>query len=295
MKIRKLLLCIEEREDLEAVANRVSWFTRALEAEVVLFHSSPPTSAQGALGDAMPTQSPFVTAEEAANILPGLTLKVVEARSTVDVVTSILDYAEVEDVAAILLPTHARSGLDRMVFDSVTERVIRSCRHATLTLDLDASPSLPEIDRVIAPLDLSEISLAQAEAAANLAARLGAPLELVHVVEDSYRRIFAESARFIAELDKVPLAASVKESVESLAGKLDAGDTAVTTRTLTGAVATGIAEAVSDARHPLVVVATAGRNGLIERVLGSTTERLVRTLDCPILALNAKDLGVSGG
>jgi nucleotide-binding universal stress UspA family protein len=51
--------------------------------------------------------------------------------------TSILTYAEAADVDAIVMGTHGRSGLDRYLLGSVTERVVRTAEVPVLTVRMD--------------------------------------------------------------------------------------------------------------------------------------------------------------
>lgn len=48
--------------------------------------------------------------------------------------TSILGYADEEDIDAIVMGTHGRSGLDRYLLGSVTERVVRTSDVPVLTV-----------------------------------------------------------------------------------------------------------------------------------------------------------------
>lgn len=62
----------------------------------------------------------------------GLTPKVAIKRGVPH--RKILDYAEEEDIDIIVMSTHGRSGLDRMLLGSVTEKVIRSSKIPVLTV-----------------------------------------------------------------------------------------------------------------------------------------------------------------
>ena len=50
---------------------------------------------------------------------------------------TILEYAEEADVDAIVMGTHGRSGLDRYLLGSVTERVVRSAEVPVLTVRME--------------------------------------------------------------------------------------------------------------------------------------------------------------
>jgi nucleotide-binding universal stress UspA family protein len=50
----------------------------------------------------------------------------------------ILEYADEQDVDVVVMGTHGRSGLDRFLIGSVTEKVVRSADVPVLTVRIDA-------------------------------------------------------------------------------------------------------------------------------------------------------------
>ena len=50
--------------------------------------------------------------------------------------------------------------------------------------------------------------------------------------------------------------------------------------------ATALVEAIQDFHPDLVVMATAGHHGLMDALRGSTTERVLRAIHCPLLAVS---------
>jgi nucleotide-binding universal stress UspA family protein len=48
---------------------------------------------------------------------------------------AVVDYADAEDVALVVMGTHGRTGVDRYLLGSVAERVVRLCDRPVLTLD----------------------------------------------------------------------------------------------------------------------------------------------------------------
>ncbi|MFT4905571.1 MAG: nucleotide-binding universal stress UspA family protein [Natronomonas sp.] len=51
--------------------------------------------------------------------------------------TTIIDYSEAENVDLIVMGTHGRSGLDRYLLGSVTERVVRTAEVPVLTVRME--------------------------------------------------------------------------------------------------------------------------------------------------------------
>jgi nucleotide-binding universal stress UspA family protein len=55
-------------------------------------------------------------------------------RSASDTRSRILDYAETEDIDLIVMGTHSRTGLDRYLLGSVTEKVVRTADVPVVTV-----------------------------------------------------------------------------------------------------------------------------------------------------------------
>jgi nucleotide-binding universal stress UspA family protein len=55
-----------------------------------------------------------------------------------------------------------------------------------------------------------------------------------------------------------------------------------------GDVERQILQAADEYRADLIVMTTRGHDGLLDALLGSTTERIVRNSTCPVLALPAR-------
>lgn len=70
--------------------------------------------------------------EEAVGDLP-IETSVIEGSPSKEIVS----YAEDEDCDVIVMGTHGRSGVDRLLLGSVAERVIRSAKAPVLTVNVD--------------------------------------------------------------------------------------------------------------------------------------------------------------
>lgn len=143
------------------------------------------------------------------------------------------------------------------------------------------------VRRILVPVDFSELSRAAALAAAELGARFGAPLELLHVWRPPPLRpdlmVWAESdgvslwqyARQRAEEE-------MRELVEQL--KLGSQDMSLI---LAGEPATTIVDHANAEGFDLIVMGTRGRGGLGHLLIGSVAEKVVRHAPCPVLTIRA--------
>jgi hypothetical protein len=69
--------------------------------------------------------------------------------------------------------------------------------------------------------------------------------------------------------------------------KISAPGSLVPVELKSGNVVDGILQAAVDFGADLIAMATAGRHGVLDAVLGSTTERVLRHAPCPVLAIPA--------
>lgn len=198
---------------------------------------------------------------------------------------TIIDYADANDVDLIVMGSHGRRGFRRLMLGSVTEEVVRSARRPVLVVrhEEDAAPPTG-VDRLIVPVDFSPASKQAVAAALDLAATLDVPIELLHAVEPIP---YVQMAYPIA-VDDGEFRAHAQRRLDEIVEELD------TSHELRTTVAVDTAEqAVIDAAYgsasPLVVMASHGHSGLARILLGSTTERLLRNVPCPVLVAPAGD------
>jgi len=136
----------------------------------------------------------------------------------------------------------------------------------------------------LVPTDFSEGALAAVEYAIALAAKSGAEIILLHVMEPTvYSLDFA--------LTRPDITAEVRQAAVASLGQLieDAGARGVRAEQalVTGTPFVEIGKAAAERKANLIVMGTHGRTGLAHAVLGSTAERVVRTAPCPVLTVKA--------
>lgn len=221
---------------------------------------------------------------------------VTQERGTVPVVYSqtdsaspraaIVDHATEHEIDLVVMGTHGRKGMDRLLSGSVAEEVVRQapCPVFTVLASDDTRADTP-IDRVLAPVDLSEQSPLVADHAAGLAEVYGASLDLLHVVEE---------ASFPTAYGMDPLTPSVpdvqkraREALETLVTELDDVSGPVNTHVLAGYAARDIVDFAAEQAADLIVTATHGRTGLQRFLIGSVTEKVVRSAPCPVFTVKS--------
>lgn len=195
----------------------------------------------------------------------------------------IVGYADEKDVDLVVMGTHGRRGVDRMLFGSVTEEVVRKapCPAFTVRQDAEVTPD-QAVRRILVPIDFSDASEAAVQHAKEIALTYGAELNLLHVVEQP----FYPSSYGI---DSVSFpTAEIVERVEKQLGDLareEIGYEHVMIEATVGHPASSILDYVDANEIDLVVIATHGRTGLDRVLIGSVAERVLRQSPTPVFVV----------
>ncbi|HVC20997.1 MAG TPA: universal stress protein [Vicinamibacterales bacterium] len=140
--------------------------------------------------------------------------------------------------------------------------------------------------RILCPIDFSPPSLRALRTAIGLSVLNQAPLHAFTVIEDLYH--YADAA--------VPTDEEIGRTREALRGAVTAELPAgghwlpqVEVSVWVGAAHEGILRAAVEIGADLIVIGTHGRSGVGKWLFGSTTERVLRTPPCPVLAVGRGD------
>jgi nucleotide-binding universal stress UspA family protein/YHS domain-containing protein len=179
----------------------------------------------------------------------------------------------------IAMSTHGRSMVARMLVGSVTDRVIRTSpvpvmvlHPPTMSLGRVSPPTGRKL-RVMAPLDGS----AFAEEAVRMAVSLLNP----ELIELSLACVVGTPER------ETPVARGILDEVATRLAKPGLG---ITTTILTGAAAGQINGFAIEGGYDLVVMSTHGHGMLTRALVGSVTDRVVRTSEVPILVIQPQSM-----
>ncbi len=122
----------------------------------------------------------FAEAESA----PGITIEAVVREG--DTAAEILEQAAGMRADLLVIGTHGRSGFERLLLGSVTEKVLRKANCPVLTVPKrlpDAVPAGPVLyKRILCPVDFSDSSLHALKYAISMAQEADGQLTVLHVV-----------------------------------------------------------------------------------------------------------------
>ena len=145
-------------------------------------------------------------------------------------------------------------------------------------------------DEILVPTDGSDTSRRAIEHAVDLASKYGARVHALYVVDQSVYGTLEAGAEVVVEAleEEGELAVTAVEDAAEAAG------VSVVTEVVTGDAHDAILEYTADNDVDLVVMGTHGRTGIDRYLLGSVTERVVRTSDVPVLTVRMEaDEGVN--
>jgi nucleotide-binding universal stress UspA family protein len=142
-------------------------------------------------------------------------------------------------------------------------------------------------DRILLPTDGSECAARAADHAIELATRYDADLLVLSVVNPASLGPDVRATAILEELE-----ARAEEHVEAVVAEaVEQGVPSATGEVRRGTPHSVILEFVADHDVDVVVMGTHGRTGLDRYLLGSVTERVVRSADVPVLTVRQPDRG----
>lgn len=188
----------------------------------------------------------------------------------------------------IVMGTHAREGLNRLLMGSVAERVSRVAKIPVLLVHgEEGQPPAVMFKRILVPIDGSETSVLALENAKELAINLGSELHLVHVVPDVPLPIGDPIGGYSA-FDYTTLAASLE-----MTGKQTLTQATEFLKPLVPIIhlhhAHGnktqslILQTAKEQQADLIVMGTHGYGGLSYLLLGSVAQAVSHHASVPVL------------
>jgi nucleotide-binding universal stress UspA family protein len=256
------------------------------QAELHLFHgqllhlsdrTAPPLAA---LAETAMAEAEQLVEQDPTRHMPTVKCSQLPAVSAFD---AVMERATELQPDLIVLGTHGRSGLERLLIGSTAEKIVHHWTGHVVTVRntvkaAKQDPARPR--RILVPVDLSTGSAQALDAARWLAHATDTRLDLLHVVEPIPPFYYGGSAEqgLTAARDQRQF---LERSLRDWSGDIEGATWTVTD----GSAPLEIARIAKYRQADLVVMGTRGLTGLPHMLIGSVTERVCRTCDTPVLVV----------
>ncbi|HAR67218.1 MAG TPA: hypothetical protein DCR55_13540 [Lentisphaeria bacterium] len=202
----------------------------------------------------------------------------------------LLEVAKKTDTLAVVIGAAYKPTIERVVVGVTAEKIVQSAVRPVFLYHPKDSHS---ISKILCAVDYSDHSRRALANAGELAKRLGAQLEAVHIETSSlahadlysYQAYPASSP--CTQPDTERLRKFVREYVPPLV------ETSISVRS--GAPVAEILAACESSKPDLLVVGSHGAGGFVHRILGNVTTRIVRDVPCTILVIGEECLFSDSG
>ena len=202
---------------------------------------------------------------------------------------AIVAYAQEHDIDVIVMGTHGRRGLRRLLMGSAAEEVVRTGPCPVLIARCaEAEAAEPPVHTaILVPVDFSRHARIALRHARELAALFNARLDLLHIVEDQLHPAFYNTGVF-SIYDMIPsLDERAEEELERFFKETEGPDVPATFHVRHGNAAHEIGDYAREQGHSMIVMATHGLKGMEHFLLGSVAEKVVRLAPCPVFTVKA--------
>jgi len=188
-------------------------------------------------------------------------------------VTAIVKIAGQRHADLIVMGTHGRSGLSRVMLGSVTERVLREASCPVLTVrhnEATVESRTLTVQQILCPVNFTEMSLNALRHACSLAEWFKASLLVLHVAESP-----VDSAHEQQQLEQlcqwIPASLRTRCALKEVVRQ--------------GHAAEQIVELARSTRCEMIVLGAQHKRFFDSTVLGTTTVRVTRHANCPVLTV----------
>jgi nucleotide-binding universal stress UspA family protein len=187
----------------------------------------------------------------------------------------LLQEAENWQADLVAAGSRGRSGLERAVLGSVADALVRKSPVPVLTVRESSFVTSGSIERILLPSDGSELSLTAAPLALELARQTGAQLDLLHAIEDASPGENGDGTQ---------------RALDPLVERCREAEVAFERFAVDEGPHRAIVDHADDREVDLVVMATHGRGGLERFLVGSITDKIVRTVGPPLISVRPHEV-----
>ena len=261
---------------------------RGYTARLTVLHVAPTFDAiqvrAGALGDAIDIVQPMPREQVLDELRKTLAASKIAADAATlaavagEPVATIVDQALSIPADLLVMGTHGRSGFDRLLLGSVTEKVLHKAPCPILTVPPHA-PKKAENDgtfsRILCPMDFSPSALQAFGFAVDLARQSGGSVIALHAIEWLADDVSGH-ARFNVEDLRQHLIDDAHVRLRALIADQPGGTPSIEDVVVSGKAYREVLKTADTSAADLIVMGAQGRGGMGLTLFGSTTQQVVR-------------------
>lgn len=148
--------------------------------------------------------------------------------------------------------------------------------------------------RILVPTDFSEQAQYAFEVAVAIARKTGAAIKLLHVVDMPHSANFSATGDVtyhdnMEQLYILRLLETTKGSMSKMLGKVEHSGVEVVQEVDVDNIVSKIKRVIAEDKVDLFVMGSKGSSGMDEFLIGSNTEKVVRTAKCPVLTIKSRN------
>lgn len=193
---------------------------------------------------------------------------------------AILDRCEAGDVEAVVIASHGRGGLGRWLLGSVATKVVRGSKTPVLVINASTDvPTHPVVNRILVPLDGSDLAEYALEKALDLAKAFSAQVVIYQGIPHTPIGHPQLDAAVSLELQ------NAREYLEEVKGRYPDADISVEAKVAGPTL--GIVEEAENC--DLIVMSSHGRSGVKRWLLGSIAENVLQAAHKPLLIVYKRE------
>jgi nucleotide-binding universal stress UspA family protein len=202
---------------------------------------------------------------------------------------TIASYVLAHNAQLVVMSTHGRGGVGRLLFGNVADDLIRELHSPVILVRPGYTVVSPDTDterRILVPLDGSAVAEATIDRVIEIFGREGIELYLLQVVSMPLMLpLNMPAADQPALIERAVDAATTY--LDGVAGQVRSLGVAVRTEVrLDEVVASVIFTCIDDQKPDLIAMATRGEGGINRAIFGSVADKVIRASTVPVMVWN---------
>lgn len=284
----KILVTLDGSDLAELTLPYAKELAAAFGSEVVLLYVNEPSESQY-------RHMHQLYIEDVAEQLKGDVKKVTPVVLDGAPAKEIVDYAEKNKVGLVVMSSHGRSGIMPWAAGSVANKVLHTAKMPLLLVRAARLPKRaqgkPVINRILLPLDGSEVGEAAVPYVQELMSRLGVEVILFGVVPPGkhIRTVGGLDYVLYPEQDLKQVKTEAREHLDRVYQQLKGKKGKVRVELKVGDIAREIIDYAKKTRTSLIAISSHGHSGIAKWVFGSIAHKIVQASNVPVLLVRATE------